>query len=105
MHGVDIWTYHVGEFSPLVDYVVLVTIKTFVHAKAMTQALDQAFSLKQLGDDSPDFYVHSKISGEPESGWVIVDFNSIIFHIVTEEVRQYYMFDEVYAKQGVIYYN
>jgi ribosomal silencing factor RsfS len=85
--------------------VVLVTIKTHVHAKAMIQALDHAFFVMNLGDDSPDFYAHPKISGEAESGWIVIDFNSIVFHVLTEDVRQYYMLDEVYAKQGVIYYN
>lgn len=103
-HAVDSRTYDIGEYSPLADYAVLMTVKTHVHCKAMMSALEKAFSELKLSD-APDFFPHPHVSGTPESGWVILDFNSILVHIVQEEFRELYHLDEVYSKQGVIYYN
>ena len=36
-------------------------------------------------------------SGKPESRWVILDFNDIIIHIMDQEIREQYDFDNLFA--------
>ena len=55
--------------------------------------------------NSVDFHDEIKQSGSPESGWVILDLNSILIHCVTESARDFYKLDSIYEKYGVIHHH
>ena len=40
--------------------------------------------------------------GQPTSGWVIVDFGSVLVHLFAQEVRDYYKLEELWKEGKVL---
>lgn len=40
--------------------------------------------------------------GEPETGWVLVDFGGVIIHLFSPEKRDYYSLEELWARAHVV---
>ena len=37
-------------------------------------------------------------SGDPDSGWIIVDFFDVVIHIFLDQMRRYYAIEELWAE-------
>jgi ribosome-associated protein len=103
--GEDIRAYHVTDTSPLTDYVVFVSASTHVHIKAIAESVLKLFRETLRADASPDFYIHPKVSGDADSGWVAIDMNSCILHVMQVDARKHYALDELYQERGIVYYH
>lgn len=101
----DIRAYHVTETSSLTDYVILVSVATSIHIKAIQEDILKLFKETLKGKVTEDFHAHPKVSGEAESGWVAVDMNSCILHIMQEDTRKFYGLDELFQDRGITYYH
>jgi ribosome-associated protein len=42
------------------------------------------------------------IEGTPESGWVLIDFGSVIAHIFSPEQRRYYQLEELWQEAPIV---
>lgn len=42
------------------------------------------------------------VEGEPESGWILMDYNSVIVHLFDPEMRNYYRLEELWRNAHVI---
>ena len=42
------------------------------------------------------------IEGTAESGWILMDYNSVIIHIFTPEVRDFYQIEELWQSGRVV---
>jgi ribosome-associated protein len=40
--------------------------------------------------------------GTPESGWVLIDYNNVIVHILSPAEREYYRLDELWKQANPI---
>jgi ribosome-associated protein len=40
--------------------------------------------------------------GTPESGWVLIDYNDVIVHILSPEEREYYRLDELWKQANPV---
>jgi len=78
------------SLSSLTDYYVIVSGGSAPHLKALTRAVHDA--MKPHGR-----YAYRK-SGEPESGWVTLDYIDFVIHILDEELRDYYRLEELWAQ-------
>lgn len=105
MKAQDIRAYHVTETSSLTDYVIVLSVATSIHINAIQEALLKLFKETLKDNVTSDFHAHPVISGEAESGWVAVDMNSCILHIMEEETRKTYALDELFQDRGVAYYH
>ena len=99
----DIKAFHVSEKLWITDYIVVVTVKNSIHSKSIVTEVVKKFKTFDIGS-SNDFYPEIKLSGNSDSGWVILDMNSIIVHCVNAETRATYQIDELFEKQGIIYH-
>ena len=98
----DVITYHIDDEGWLSEYVVIVSVSNVIHGKAVFSALVEETKPLIKALDSSDFYEHSRSSGMMTSGWVIIDFNSILVHCLTSEVREYYQLDLLFSKYGMV---
>jgi ribosome-associated protein len=101
--ALDIRAYKLNNTS-VTDFALVVSAKNPVHIKALFKELDMASDafLKQNAD--ADFFEHAKISGTSDSGWIILDVNVIIVHIISQDIRQYYELDQLFEQRGVVYH-
>jgi ribosome-associated protein len=100
----DIRIYDVQHYSPYVDFVVFCSVKNNIHLSAIAQELSSEYKKNLVGKISDDFYDFPHISGASDSGWIAVDCNACVFHVMTEEMRELYGLDTIYAKRGSVFY-
>ena len=80
--GVDVKVYDVRGKSGLADFFVVATGSAAPHLKALVKALPkQAF----------------RVSGDPESGWIVADYIDVVVHVLSPEARAYYALEKLWA--------
>jgi ribosome-associated protein len=80
--GREIVVFDMRGFTPFVDYHVVTSAESAVQAKALLDTIiEYARELKKKARG---------IEGDPESGWVLVDFWDVVVHIFRPELRKYY---------------
>ena len=80
--GQDIKVYDVRGTSGLTDYFVVATGAAAPHLKALVKALPKKAY---------------RVSGDPESGWIVADYVDVIVHVFSPEARAYYALEKLWA--------
>ena len=78
--AVDIKTYDVRGKSGLTDLFVVATGAAAPHLKALLRALPKAY----------------RLSGDPESGWIVGDYVDVVVHVFSAEARAYYQLEKLW---------
>ena len=84
----DIRAVDVRRVSSVTDYCVVATGTSAPHLKALLSHVQE--HMRGLGENS-----HRK-SGQPESGWIILDFIHVVVHLFTPEARAYYNIEKLW---------
>ena len=84
MHGVTL----------LADYYILCDGNSTRQINAISDELIE--KLKKAGSKS------ALVEGTPESGWVLVDFGSVIVHIFSPAQRAYYHLEELWQQASIV---
>ena len=84
----DIRCYDVRGKSPITDFNILATGLSAPHLRALVSDVRAAMSKEGVPS-----YRHS---GEPDSGWVVLDYVDVIVHAFTHEAREYYDLDGIW---------
>lgn len=79
----------VQELLYVVDYFVLATTQTSRQTKALADSLNE-LAKKSLG-------AKGKLEGSARSSWLLIDLGNVVVHILTEEAREFYALDELWA--------
>lgn len=80
--GTDVKVYDVRGKSALADYFVVATGAAAPHLKALVKSLPkQAY----------------RISGDPESGWIVADYIDVVVHVFSPEARAYYALEKLWV--------
>ncbi len=80
--GADVKVYDVRGKSSLTDTFVVATGAAAPHLKALAKALPKgAF----------------RTSGDPESGWIVVDYVDVVVHVFSPEARAYYALERLWV--------
>ena len=74
------------------DYYLVVSGTSGPHLKAMSVDLQK--SLKEHG-----VYCFRK-SGDPDHGWIALDYVDLVIHIFSEEKRKYYAIEDLWREQN-----
>lgn len=84
----------VRDISELTDYVLVMSGATAPQLKALFKEIDSR--LKSAGVQCR----HK--AGDPDCGWLVMDYMDVIIHIFQPRVRQYYAIEELWAKAPAI---
>ena len=88
--GTDVKIYDVRGQNSLTDWFVVATGVAAPHLKALI-AESQAV-MKKAGVAS------YRTSGDPESGWIVVDYIDVVVHVFSPEARAYYALERLWTK-------
>ena len=88
--GGDVVALNVSDISSIADYFVIVTATSVPHLKALVGHLEdvvrEKFQRRPLAVD-----------GEPTSEWVLIDFGSVLIHVMGEEARAKYELERLWG--------
>jgi len=88
--GGDVKVYDVRGKSSLADFFVVATGTAAPHLKALVAETQAA--MKAQGVSS------YRTSGDPESGWIVVDYVDVVVHVFSPEARAYYALEKIWAQ-------
>ena len=86
--AVDIKAYDVRGVSGFADAFVVATGTAAPHLKALIAGVQGA--MKDAGVDS------YRTSGDPQSGWIVVDYVDLVVHVFSPEARAYYALEKLW---------
>ncbi len=93
--GSSILLLDIREQAVFSDYFILCNGDSDRQIRALTEAIIEAArekaGLRPRGSE-----------GEAESGWVLVDFGSIIIHLFSRDRRDYYNLEELWSEAHVV---
>ncbi|MGB0684560.1 MAG: ribosome silencing factor [Planctomycetota bacterium] len=89
LKGSEIRILDVADLLYITDYFVIVTTHSQRQTRAMADALKLA-AKEILGSKGQS-------EGDAQSSWMLCDFGAVVVHILTEEAREFYGLDDLWA--------
>ena len=86
--------YDVRGISGLTDFYVVATGAAAPHLKALAMEIDSMSRERGTGA--------GRVSGEPDSGWIVVDKIDVVVHVFSPEARAYYALEKLWANAPAI---
>ena len=93
--GADVLLLDIRDVSILADYFVIGSTASERQARAIVAGIKQ--EIKQTFDVRP-----LRIEGEPASGWILMDYGSVVVHLFAPEVRAYYDLEELWRDGRIV---
>jgi ribosome-associated protein len=75
------------------DYFLIVTGNSHVHCRSLARAL-----MKQLATRNRS----ARNRADLDSGWIILDYDDIIVHVFTEDLRGFYQLEKLWSDAAII---
>ena len=92
--AVDTTVIDIHELTPIADFFVICSGENERQLRAISRTL-----LDSLGDQDIN---PRRVEGEPDSGWILMDFEDVIVHIFDSELREFYNLEERWADAQVL---
>lgn len=77
------------------DYFVISTVPSTRTLKALAETVR-----KQMKDEYEGAVATAE--GDPESGWIVLDYGDVVLHLFTEPVREFYSLEELWGDGKVL---
>ena len=87
--GLDIKLLRINDVSSLADYFLICTGTSSTHVKTLCDYAE--FTLDQLGEPMLGR------EGHRGNTWELLDFGSIVVHVFTQEAREFYALERLWA--------
>ena len=87
--GIDLQLRRISEVSSLADYFIICTGTSNTHVKTLCDHAE--FVFEQLGEPMLGR------EGHRGNSWELLDFGSIVVHVFTEEAREFYALERLWA--------
>jgi len=81
--GEDVLLLDIRDVTILADYFVIGSAVSKRQTRAMVNGIIE--EIKENFDTKP-----LRVEGEPESGWVLMDYGAVVVHLFAPEARDYY---------------
>ena len=92
--GMDIRLLKIDKVSSLADYFLICTGTSNTHVRTLCDYAE--YTMEQLGEPMLGR------EGHRGNSWELLDFGSIVVHVFTEEARQFYALERLWADAEVI---
>lgn len=79
----------IEDISSLADYFVIANGESSTHVRALADELEE--KLKEEG------VMPTRIEGYRSNSWVLLDYGSVVVHVFTQEARDFYDLDRLWA--------
>ena len=89
LKGEDVRILDVSDLLYITDYFVIVTSASARQTRALADAMRQV-AKEVTGDKGAS-------EGTANSTWLLCDFDTVVVHILTEEAREFYALDDLWA--------
>jgi ribosome-associated protein len=86
----DVLLLDIRPVAPFADYFVIASAENPRQMRALVETLE-----KELRRDGVR---PSHREGEPESGWVLIDYGAIVVHLFSPELRAHYGLEELWRE-------
>ena len=93
--AVDIVLLDTRKLTPLMDFFVIATVESDRQGKMLEEIVRE--ELKKAHNMRP-----LSTEGEPASGWILMDYNSVIVHLFSEAGRERYRLQELWGDAPVL---
>ncbi len=94
--GEDILILDLKAITTFADYFVICSGTSRRQLDALQNALRE--ELKKLAEPVAPF----GIEGTPDSGWILMDYSSVIVHLFDPAVRSFYNLEELWRKGRIV---
>jgi len=92
--GMDIKLLRISDVSSLADYFLICTGTSNTHVKTLCDYAE--YTLEQLGEPMLGR------EGHRGNSWELLDYGSIVVHVFTEEAREFYSLERLWADAELI---
>lgn len=75
--------------SPIADFFVIATVDSERQAKAIIDEIEKRMKERQVKPLG--------IDGEPDSGWILMDYADVLVHLFDPGTRDYYQLEELWS--------
>ena len=86
--AIDLKAIHITDYSIVADYFVIATGTSNTHVKSLADELE--YEMSKLGIEP------NHIEGKA-TGWIVLDYGTVIVHIFTGESREYYNLERLWS--------
>ena len=87
--GMDIRLLRIGDVSSLADYFIICTGTSNTHVRTLCDYAEEVFD--RLGEPMLGR------EGHRGNSWELLDFGSVVVHVFTEEAREFYALERLWA--------
>ena len=94
MKGEDIHLMDIHENSVIADF--------FVICSGTSDRMVKALIVEARDEVKKEFGVKARLEGEPQAGWMLADFGSVILHIFSPSRREHYSLEELWSEAKTI---
>jgi len=94
--GEDILILDLTEVTTFADYFVICT----ANSDRQLDALEGAIREQMKQDESP--LLAKNVEGKPDAGWILIDYNSVIVHLFSAEMREYYQLEQLWRSARTV---
>ena len=92
--GMDIKLLRIEKISSLADYFLICTGTSNTHVKTLCDYAE--YTMEQLGEPMLGR------EGHRGNSWELLDFGSVVVHVFTEEAREFYALERLWADAEVV---
>ena len=86
--AIDIKAIHITDYSIVADYFIVASGTSNTHVKSLADDIEYEMSLQSVKPDH--------IEGRA-TGWILLDYGSVIVHVFTGESREYYNLERLWS--------
>ncbi len=91
--GMDICMIATTQVTVVADYFIIVNGTSNTHVKALADEVEEALSI----DGVDATHVEGKATG-----WILLDYDSVVVHVFTKDAREYYNLEKLWADGEIV---